>query len=209
MDGFLKELFKKYGGWALVFAALGFAALWLVTHFMAAPGGRVSVLWGLVDYPKKGTLPSWTQSEPDKRKSKADESIAAKRDHLFPVADGNDVLVPHLLIEAIKGGFDQQKPVYAATDLNGWLRSGKQKATPEALRLTTMVRDGSVWRARDMTEKRFHPAQLFDPALEDPFYLANVAWAQIENVYNLEDPFVDMSSGSPCLKVRLNQRLKD
>ena len=108
-----------------------------------------------------------------------------------------------MLVEAIKGGFDQQKPVYAATDLNGWLIRGKQKATVEALKLTAMVRKGSVWKARDMAEKRFHPVQLYDPGLRDPFTLHNIAWAEIEKVYDLDDPFVDMSSGSPCLKVNL------
>jgi hypothetical protein len=120
---------------------------------------------------------------------------------LFPCVDGKDVLVPHLLITKIPD-FDEKKPVYAAHDLNGWLVSGKGKANAEALRLTQMTHEGNVWKARGMARERFHPAQLKNPTLNQPFFGGNIGWAVIESLYKTDDPFVDMSSGSPCLLVK-------
>jgi len=118
-----------------------------------------------------------------------------------PKRDGTDVLVPDLLVRAIPR-YDKDKPVYAATDLNGWLVSGRSKASDEALRLTRMTREGHVWRARSMVGKRFHPSQLYDVRLDEPFTARNVAWARIESVYLLSAEFVDTSSGSPCLLLK-------
>ena len=119
---------------------------------------------------------------------------------IYPVRDGNDVIVPKLLINAIPG-FDHTKPVYAASNINGWLVSGKSNTNTEALRLTTMKKEGSTWRAYGMAEKRFHPAQLINSDLPDPFIGNNIAWAKIENVYKLSDSFVDMSGSGPSIRV--------
>ena len=120
---------------------------------------------------------------------------------IYPVRDGKDIIVPSLLINAIHG-FDHKKPVYAANDINGWLVSGKRKANAETLRLTTMKNEGSTWKAYGMAGKRFHPAQLINPDLPDPFRGNNIAWAKIENIYDLSETFVDMSGSGPCLLVR-------
>ena len=53
MDQFLSKLLDKYGLVRIVIAVLiGFIFLWALAHFTAAPGGNVSVLWGLVQYTK-------------------------------------------------------------------------------------------------------------------------------------------------------------
>ncbi len=120
---------------------------------------------------------------------------------IYPQRDGNDVIVPQLLINAIPM-FDDQRQVYAASEINGWLISGRQFTNPEALRLTTMKKEGNNWRAYNMAGKRFHPAQLINPNLPDPFTSKNIGWAKIENVYNLSEPFVDLSGSGPCLLVK-------
>jgi len=53
MDQFLSRLLDKYGLARMVVAvAAGFIILWALAHFSAAPGGNVSVLFGLVQYTK-------------------------------------------------------------------------------------------------------------------------------------------------------------
>jgi len=120
-----------------------------------------------------------------------------------PRAEGNDVLVPHVLVEAIDN-FNPNKPVYAATDANGWLVLGKSKANSAILDHTQMKREGNVWRATGMKNMRFHPAQLRDASLSNPFVSTNVSWAKIENVYSnwSERWFVDTSGSGPCLLVK-------
>ena len=129
------------------------------------------------------------------------DQISENGDLIYPVRDKKDVIVPSLLINAIPG-FDHNKPVYAASNINGWLVSGKNKANTETLQLTTMKNEGGNWKAYGMAEKRFHPAQLINPDLPNPFIGNNIAWAKIENVYELSEPFVDMSGSGPCLLVR-------
>jgi len=110
---------------------------------------------------------------------------------LYPVADGYDVLVPHIVIEAIPG-YDANKPVYAATDINGWfVRSGW--ATNERKNQTKMTREGDCWRAKGMKGARFHPVQLSE--------IGEPSWARLENVFPLDSPFIDNSGTGPCLKV--------
>lgn len=120
---------------------------------------------------------------------------------IYPKKDGSDVITPHLLVREIPG-FDNSKPVYAACDINGWLVSGKRKANSTNLRLTTMKREGDIWKAYGMVNKRFHPAQLISPDLENPFRSDNIAWAKIENVYTLSESFVDMSGLGPSIIVK-------
>ena len=53
MDQFLSKLLDKYGLARMVIAVLiGFIALWGLAHFTSAPGGNVSLFWGLVQYTK-------------------------------------------------------------------------------------------------------------------------------------------------------------
>jgi hypothetical protein len=140
---------------------------------------------------------SQAPDRPDGQRS----SVSDENTLIYPVRNGDDVLVPQLLINAIPM-FDDQKTVYAANDINGWLVSGRKVANPEALRLTTMKKEGNNWRAYKMAGKRFHPAQLMNTDLPDPFTPTNVGWAKIENVYKLSDPFVDLSGSGPCLLVK-------
>lgn len=53
-----------------------------------------------------------------------------------------------------------------------------------------------------MAGKRFHPSQLINTELADPFTGNNIGWAKIEDVYKLSDTFVDMSGSGPCLLVK-------
>ena len=57
---------------------------------------------------------------------------------LYPVIDGYDVLVPDLLIQEIPN-YDPQKPVYAATDINGWFVRGDSWATAARKKQTEMT----------------------------------------------------------------------
>ena len=121
-----------------------------------------------------------------------------------PFVDGSDVLLPHFLIEAIEE-FDPNKPVYAASEKNGWLVSGASRANIATQVRTEIKQEGYVWRVKDMKGARFHPAQIKNAALKNPFTQSNIAWARIESVYPnwSEKLFVDSSSGSgPCLLVK-------
>jgi hypothetical protein len=58
MADFLVELFRKLGIWILP-GILAFGVLiWLIAHQTAEPGGKVSVLWGMVEYTKGVPLES-------------------------------------------------------------------------------------------------------------------------------------------------------
>jgi len=124
---------------------------------------------------------------------------AAEEVALYPRIDGNDVLVPDRLIKAIPG-FSADKPVYAATDINGWFVRGEEWATEEAKKDTLMIKQGDFWRARGLKGERFHPVQLNGNG--EP------KWAKIEKVYPLWNSkgvtkaFIDLSEGSPCLLVK-------
>lgn len=55
MDQFLSKLLDKYGLARMIIAVLiGFIVLWGLAHFTSAPGGNVSLLWGLLQYTKDG-----------------------------------------------------------------------------------------------------------------------------------------------------------
>lgn len=118
------------------------------------------------------------------------ESVACS---LSPTADGNDVLVPDLLIREIPN-YDSTKPVYAATDINGWFVRGSGWATEARKKATQMIQEGNCWRAKGLRGIRFHPVQLDDN--KEP------KWARIENLYPLDSPFVDNTGKGPCLKVK-------
>ncbi len=59
------EIFRRYGPWALLAAALISICIWLLAHNIAAPGGQVSVLWGLIQYTKQGAE---TEHQPPRSK---------------------------------------------------------------------------------------------------------------------------------------------
>jgi len=111
---------------------------------------------------------------------------------LSPTVDGADVLVPDLLIKEIPG-YDSTKPVYAATDINGWFVRGASWATEERKKATQMTKEGDCWRAKGLKGIRFHPVQLDSNG--------KPAWAKIENLYPLDSSFVDNSGSGPCLRV--------
>ena len=112
---------------------------------------------------------------------------------LYPVADGYDVLVPDLLIKEIPN-YDSAKPVYAATDVNGWFVREASWVSEERKKATQMIKEGSCWRAPSLKGKRFHPVQLNENSKPE--------WAKIENLYPIDSSFVDTSNPKgPCLKI--------
>lgn len=120
---------------------------------------------------------------------------ASAEELLYPRADGNDdVVVPDQLIQAIPG-YDSKKPVYAATDVNGWFVRGSKFTSVKTLEATQIKKEGDVWRAIGMRGKRFHPVQLGSDGKPQ--------WALIEEVYPMESDFVDISNKEgPCLLVK-------
>lgn len=112
---------------------------------------------------------------------------------LYPSVDGKDVLVPDLLIQAIPG-FDPDKSVYAATDINGWFVRGSKFTSKKVVEATQMQKEGDVWRAKGLRGRRFHPVQLDEDGKPQ--------WAKIEEVYPIESEFVDNSGTGPCLLVK-------
>lgn len=53
MGDFATEILKKYGTPAVIFAFVLACIIWFFAHIAAAPGGEVSILWGLAKYTKK------------------------------------------------------------------------------------------------------------------------------------------------------------
>lgn len=122
---------------------------------------------------------------------------------LIPKCDGNDIIVPDILIKAIPG-FNPMRPVYAACDENGWLCSGGDRVNDYVLSKTKMIKEGNYWRAENMAGERFHPVQIKNTHLPNPYIGNNISWAKIENVYPKwsTEPFVDMSGSGPCLELQ-------
>lgn len=113
---------------------------------------------------------------------------------LYPRAEGNDVLVPDQLIRAIPG-FDPTRPVYAATDVNGWFVRGSKFTSAKTMEATQMSLEEDGWRAKGLKGRRFHPVQLNADGAPK--------WALIEEVYELGSEFVDTSNKEgPCLLVK-------
>lgn len=118
-------------------------------------------------------------------------SMAGLED-LKPRTDGNDVIVPDMVIQAIPN-YDPDKPVYAAHDINAWLT---KEDIPEQIREATEMkkRDDGSWVAEDMKGEIFHPTQVQD---------GEAVPAKLEDVYmNVEEfDFIDWSGAGPSLKV--------
>ncbi len=110
---------------------------------------------------------------------------------LVPKVDGDDVLVPDMVVEAIPG-YDSEKPVYAAHDINGWLLSDVPDQIMEA---TEMVKTENGWVAKGMKGEIFHPAQIGEDG--------QPKWAKLERVYrNLDEfDFIDRSGTGPSIKI--------
>ncbi|MFH2047711.1 MAG: hypothetical protein ABIK92_21510 [Pseudomonadota bacterium] len=48
----LNQLYKRFGLWSLLFAALAFGFVWGIAHINAQPCEQVSVFFGLIEYKK-------------------------------------------------------------------------------------------------------------------------------------------------------------
>ena len=98
MNDFLSRLLDRYGLVRLAIGILiGFFALWALAHFTAAPGGNVSVLWGLVQYTKSKPDTSGFASDTSKNElSKHPQSVSQSKEPLNPSAEG----------QPISGGFE-------------------------------------------------------------------------------------------------------
>jgi hypothetical protein len=89
------------------------------------------------------------KSEPERAQQKDQETTSRISSQLgksyqevaSPTLDGDDVLVPNKLIEAIPD-FDSSKPVYAACDKNGWFVRGPGIASENAKKATKMKKKG-------------------------------------------------------------------
>jgi len=74
----------------IVVVIVVFISIWLITHFTAAPGARISILWGVVQYDKQTTtqsdlvqLPSTLLEEFEPLKELDSEQL-----HLFLIIGG-------------------------------------------------------------------------------------------------------------------------
>lgn len=56
MKEIFNSLFLKYGFLTLFGSALAIIIIWVFAHFISAPGGKVSVVWGMVEYTKSKRL---------------------------------------------------------------------------------------------------------------------------------------------------------
>lgn len=52
MKEIISNIYSKYGLGAVIGMLLAVIVIWAVAHNMSAPGGKVSVIWGLVEYTK-------------------------------------------------------------------------------------------------------------------------------------------------------------
>ena len=92
MGDLASDLFKRYGLRALGAAAVAVVLIWVVAHYTAAPGGNVSVLWGLVQYTKSSVSATASVSaEPDLEDR---PSAAAAPSGLVPAA-ASSIVVAH------------------------------------------------------------------------------------------------------------------
>jgi hypothetical protein len=77
MKGIADQIFRKYGAASVIGAAVFGLLVWLLAHFTAAPGHRVVILWGLVEYTKKGITQE--SSEPGTSLDLTDEASRSER----------------------------------------------------------------------------------------------------------------------------------
>jgi len=52
LDNIFTELLRRYGIWAIVALLVTGSTVWFVAHYQAQPGGKVSIIWGMVEYTK-------------------------------------------------------------------------------------------------------------------------------------------------------------
>lgn len=99
-----------------------------------------------------------------------------------PQRDGNDVLVPLIILQAIPD-FDETKTVYAATSKNNWLNISNPENKSDILETSILKREGNVWRAIGLAGTRFHPLQLRNSNLtNNKFKPSNFSWLRIEDL---------------------------
>jgi hypothetical protein len=81
MGQFLSRLLDKYGLARMVVAVIiGFVILWALAHFSAAPGGNVSVLFGLVQYTKsKSDIPDSRPNTTAPQTAKLEPALSQKQ----------------------------------------------------------------------------------------------------------------------------------
>lgn len=105
-------------------------------------------------------------------------------ENLVPRRDGRDVLIPLVILQTIPH-FDPNRPVYAATYANNWLRTDGVGHEIEASESTIIKREGDEWRAIGLAGTRFHPLQLYDQTLQNKFIEKNKAYLPIEYLENI------------------------
>jgi len=176
---------------------LGSIASIIALWFIFSPGNVIK---------QDFNLESSTTNKNERIDKNSKKYMGENNNPIYPKLHGDDVLIPHFLIENIKRNenninyvFDPNKPVYSAYDFNGWLISGNSARIK--LKYSIITKEGDYWRAKYMKNKRFHPVQIIDTTLDNPFFEANIAWAKIENYGSNWNNFlfVDMSERSPCL----------
>lgn len=98
-----------------------------------------------------------------------------------PRREGNDVLIPLVILQTIPG-FNENQPIYVATHRNKWLRSAGAQREDEIIKSSVLKREGDEWRAVDLAGTRFHPLQLIEPISKNKFSQNNFAYVPIENL---------------------------
>jgi len=141
---------------------------------------------------------------------KTNSSDRNRYDKSVPKREGNDVLVPLIILQAIPD-FNKTKTVYAATYKNNWLNISNPEAQSDFLESSILKREGNVWRAIGLAGTRFHPVQLKNPNLKtNKFKPGNLSWLRIEDlprVYGVtwerfSREFIDSNPPGPCFLIR-------
>lgn len=127
-----------------------------------------------------------------------------------PQREGNDVLMPLIILQAIPG-FDETKNVYVATYNNNWLNITNLEIQSDVLEASILKREGNVWRVMGLAGTRFHPVQLKNSNLTtNMFKPDNLSWLRIEDlprVYGVtwnkfSTEFIDPNPPGPCFLIR-------
>jgi len=98
-----------------------------------------------------------------------------------PKIDGNDVLVPLIVLLTIPG-FDPAKDVYIACDENGWLSWARPNKKSQQSYIMEREANGSWWRAKDFSGIPFLPCQLKQQNLKEMFSIENISWARLHDL---------------------------
>jgi len=163
---------SKYGFLSIIGVLILIVVIWLNVHLNAASGGKVSILWGLVEYDKKQSKqlePSIEINKGSKSTSEIDKSKAVKtrpeNDPLFPKLVGPNVEFPASILENTTPGYKTRDKFYIAIHENRW---NPQEGDKEY----EMVRTGDKLTAKNVINKRFHPV------------IVPQVWQKIEQAYD-------------------------